>query len=228
MKPGVILIALLVISGSLVYTLDARIEGLKALVPPLEDEVLMPDPIVVRHFALGYDRLVSTLLWLHTIQQVGKHGASCCFRWIYKAIDHVTTLDPHFSWAYQFGGLLLAMPGEALPLSNALFEKGERSNPDVWQLPFYRGFNDLFYLGDQAAAARRIGHAARLPGAPPPITHFAVALYLRTGERETAITLLQDIAEHTPDETVRAFLNDRIESLQAASPSLPTREDRPE
>jgi hypothetical protein len=161
--------------------------------------------------------LAADLIWLQTIQTVGEHGVSCCYSWIYRAIDIVTDLDPAFSRAYQFGGLLLSSPGPSLAMGDALFEKGEKHNPTVWELPYYRGFNDYFYRQNYAAAAAHVSRAARLPGSPSGLANFATSLHVRAGSREAAIDFLSTLIDETDDETTREVLKARAEQLLSES-----------
>ncbi len=200
------------------YTFQVQIDALASQRPPEVELMSIPDADQIRLLSVGHQQLAADLIWLQTIQTVGAHGVSCCYRWIYRAIDIVTDLDPTFARAYQFGGLLLSFRGPSLAMGDALFEKGEKHNPTVWELPFYRGFNDYFYRQNYAAAAAHVSRAARLPGSPSGLPNFAASLYVRSGSREAAIDFLGTLIDETDDETTREVLKARAEQLLSESP----------
>lgn len=188
-------------------------DAIRAQRTPIEDLMYLPEAASLKAAAFGYEPLVADVLWLTTIQVVGRGGVADNAPWIYRAIDTVTTLDPKFAFAYQFGGLLLSSPGPPLQLGDALLQKGERENPDVWQMPFYMGFNDYFYRKDYAAAAKKIARAARLTGSPSGLAEFAAGLYLRAGEPQTALIFLGTMIQDAQDETVREILQERARAI---------------
>ncbi len=198
------------------YRAQVRIDTIRSEMPAAVALMDLPEADLLKAVSLGYGQLVADLLWLRTIQVVGDRGVSCCYRWIYRAIDTVTTLDPTFAFAYQFGGLLLSTVGEPLELSEALLEKGERANPDVWQLPFYRGYNVSVYRKDPARAAAHVARAARLPGRPDNLPEFAARLYEQSGSREAALDFLGTMIEETEDETMRELLEERVQQIREA------------
>jgi tetratricopeptide (TPR) repeat protein len=134
-------------------------------------------------------------------------------QWIYHALDVITTLDPLFVRVYEAGGIalvtLVSLPEE----SNRLLEKGIRYNPEVWDLPFYLGFNYYFDLHDDQKAAEYIAEAARLPGAPDFLAGFAVRLYASARTPQDAIDFLAQMYTKTEDETVKRVLERRLKEV---------------
>jgi hypothetical protein len=92
-------------------------------------------------------------------------------------------------------------------------EKGLEPNPTVWQIPFYIGFNNFFYLQDPSRAADYIALASRLPGRPPYLPLLATQLYAEAGNPDTALNFLMAIRSQTTDDRVKDQLETRIKEV---------------
>lgn len=67
---------------------------------------------MVRTLSLGYDHMASVFLWLRTIQDFGgQFRDPFALRSLSSAFWGIVTLDPHFTEAYDFGGLVLGDEG---------------------------------------------------------------------------------------------------------------------
>jgi hypothetical protein len=135
------------------------------------------------------------------------------YEWLYHALDVITTLDPQYDYAYQVGGIVLTQLADRVDLSNKILEKGLEEVPAVWQIPFYLGFNQFFYLHDYAQAAEYMTRASRLPGHPPYLPFLATRLYAEAGSPETALTFLTAMWRQTQDEQVKDLLEYRMKEV---------------
>jgi tetratricopeptide (TPR) repeat protein len=201
---GTILIALL---ASVQIPLHRSVESRQTL----RHLSYLPSGEYLRMASLGYREMVADILWLQTIQVMGERKISEEEgRWLYRAFDVITTIDPTFVRAYEAGGLalctLIVMPEE----SNRLLEKGMRYNPREWKLPFIMGINYYFELADDTRAAESMELASRLPGAPEYTARLAAKLYVKARSPQQAIDLLMKVYEETPDANVRQALEVRL------------------
>lgn len=202
-------IGLLLLAGA--YALHVRLDQLRKDIPQVQRFMFLPKAEVLRVAALGHQGVVADFLWLQAIQVMGERKVSEeAGRWIYRALDVVTTLDPKFVRVYEAGGLalctLVVLPNE----SNALLEKGIKYNPQVWQLPFYLGINYYFEFGDDEKAGEYVARAARLPGAPEYLSGLAARLYVSAKAPQNAVELLASLYEHAADADVRQVLEQRL------------------
>ena len=129
----------------------------------LERLLYLPDAEYLKIASLGYRELLADLLWVQSIQVMGEKKVSeSSGRWLYRALDIITTLDPKFVRAYEAGGLalttLVVLPEE----SNQLMMKGMQHNPTEWKLPFLIGINYYYESYDDAKAAEYMSQASRL------------------------------------------------------------------
>ncbi len=205
--------------GTLLYFTEVQIEAIKPSHQQIQELSLLPSGEVLKPFVLGYDQVVADLIWLQVIQVVGeKEGVPPeGYRWIDHALDVLTTLDPKFDYAYQFGGVILSELGRLPEESNRLLQKGADLNPTVWQIPFYMGFNYFFHLKDYQHAATRMSIAAQLPGSPQYLPRLAARLFVQAKDPQTAIAFLQGMILATKDETVRKSLLKRIEEIRSGA-----------
>ena len=180
----------------------------------IEELRFLPPGQYLKPVLLGYHHLAADVLWLRVIQVIGKRDTMPQdYEWLYHALDVITTLDPQYDYAYQVGGIVLTQLADRVDLSNKILEKGLEENPAVWQIPFYLGFNQFFYLHDYAQAAEYMTRASRLPGHPPYLPFLATRLYAEAGSPETALTFLTAMWRQTQDEQVKELLEYRMKEV---------------
>jgi len=197
-----------------IYIVQHQISGYKGTDKKIEKFLTLPKGEYLKPVVLGYEQLAADIIWLQAIQVIGEDTVTPNgYDWIYHALDVVTTLDPEFSYAYQLGGVTLAVLGKAPEKSNALLLKGMRVNPDIWQIPFYIGFNNFFYLNDYGRAAEFMAKASELPGHPAYLPKLAARLYVQAGDPDVALDFLLRMYKETADEKVRATLGQRIKEV---------------
>ena len=179
--------------------------------PKLQQLTYLPNGEYLRRASLGCRELAADLLWLQAIQVMGQRNVSEQEgRWLYQAIDTLTTIDPKFVRAYEAGShalcTLVVLPKE----SNQLLEKGIRHNPQEWRLPFLLGINYYFEFADDEKAAESMALAARLPGAPENLARLAAKLFVSAKSPQQAVEFLAKVYEETTDENVRQLLENRL------------------
>jgi hypothetical protein len=171
---------------------------------------LLPNGAFVKPMVLGYHHVAADLLWLNIIQVMGErevHQAD--YEWLSHALDVTTTLDPHYVYAYDIGGVVLAELAGRVDWSNTLLEKGLAANPDAWRLPFQLGFNSFFHQQDYVRAADYMAIAALLPGRPAYVPELAARLYVEGKQPTLALDFLDVMERQTDDAHVLAVLERR-------------------
>lgn len=183
----------------------------------IERFMFLPKGEYLKTSSLGYDQLVADIVWLQAIQVIGdKRISEEGYIWIYHALDVVTTLDPKMDYAYQVGGVILSTLGKKIDLSNAILEKGLRENPNIWQIPFYLGFNHFFYMDDYKKAAEYLTIASRLPGRPFYIPQLAATLQVEQGNPEVALEFLERAYKETEDERIKKEIENKTREVMIA------------
>ena len=169
---------------------------------------------IVKPLTLGFDQLIADLLWIRAVNYFGSHYiTNRYYPWLYHLLDIVTTLDPKFIKPYMVGSIILATEAEEIDNSNKLLMKGMEHNPEVWQIPFYLGFNLFHYQNKPDEAAKYIKIASELPGHPVYLPLLASTLHSKSGDIQTAITFLREVYKNTTDENIRRMIRAKMEDI---------------
>ena len=174
----------------------------------------LPSGHYLKPASLGFDSLIADLLWIKAIGYFGGHYLTDrSYKWLYHILDLVTTLDPHFKYPYEFGGVILALEGGNPDQSTALLQKGTQYFPEYWRLHFYLGFNYFYYHKDLKQASYYITKAAQLPGRPAYLPKLAASLLAQSGEEESALAFLRQLYKSTEDEWLKEQIRKKMEAL---------------
>ncbi len=190
---------------------------LDLIAPEIQQENLfyLPSGRFIKPLTLGFNHLAADFLWIKAVGYFGEHYLTDQnYPWLYHILDIVTTLDPLFQYAYEFGGLLLSMGEGNYTQSNILLKKGIHYFPDYWRLYFYLGFNHFFYLDSPFTAAPYIRKAATLPGHPPYLPNLAASLYVASHKPELGIEFLLQIYHATDDTMLREQIEQKVTDLR--------------
>jgi hypothetical protein len=180
----------------------------------IEELAQLPRGEYLKPALLGYHHVGADVLWLRLLQVLGKKRNSADeYEWIYHTLDVITTLDPQYDYAYYVGGVVLTNLADRVDLSNQLLDKGFKSNPGVWNIPFLLGYNHYFILGDAAKAADYVAAAARLPDGPAYLPGLATRMYAEANNPDTALQFIQALWQQTHDEGMREVLAKRAKEI---------------
>ncbi|MBH0179756.1 MAG: hypothetical protein HP491_18320 [Nitrospira sp.] len=208
---GGIACLLLAIIGWLHTDLDKRQDQ---TLRHIEELAHLPKGEYVKPALLGYHHLAADMFWLRLLQVIGeKRNSADEYEWIYHALDVITTLDPHYAYAYYVGGNILGDLAKRPDLSNRLLEKGTQANPDVWYIPFLLGYNYYFLLADPSNGAEYTMKAASLPGHPSYLPGLATRLAAEAGNPDTAVAFLEARLREPQDPQTRESLANRMKEV---------------
>ncbi len=170
----------------------------------------IPSPKALRVLSPGLQLSIANYYWLLTVQYLGEEPLRPGgLDRLYPLADLVTELDPQHGYAYQTAGIALSS-AERLEESDAILKKGMGPDrPNWWSYPFYLAFNDFFYRGDYASAARWAELAARTPGASPNISKLALSMKVKSGSPEDAMRFIEEMRAEARDEKTQAALDEQ-------------------
>lgn len=212
---GVLAGLLICAAGSGVFFVQVKIDGMRKPREAIVRELMyFPSGKFMGAVTVGYDNLAADFVWLRAIQYYGEHRLTDAkYEYLDHILDILTTLDPRFVDAYTFGSLLLTddakEPGRALKL----LDKGMRSNPEDWRLPFTKGFIYYVFLRDYFKGARYFEIASRLENAPDMAARFASFAYQRGGDRVTAVNMWSELYTRSKNELERVIALRYIKKL---------------
>lgn len=176
-------------------------------------------PPMIEHFSFGFNEVLADTLWIRAIQdfdycdqEIAKHQ---CIQdsWLYRMLDAVTDLSPHFRMAYAAGGLALTVIISDIPGATKIFEKGVQQFPHDWPLLYRAAYQYLYEVKDKKRAAELLIQAGE-NGAPPWVFSLAGRLYSDSGELELAEKLLQEMKDAQQSELLIQRLEDKIASIK--------------
>lgn len=206
---------LLLLGGAAVKMLTVVERQRPAMVRAAELAYL-PKGDYLRMAVLGYRQMAADLIWLKAVQHFGERKQTTeGYLWAYHAVDVLTDLDPKFAFAYQAAGIVLGVWANLPRESIALLSKGMRHNPDVWQLPFYVGYDYFYELHDPVQAAKYLRIASELPGAPVYLPKLAARMTVEAGDPDAALEFLQRLYQQLQDERLRESLVQRMKEVIA-------------
>ena len=206
---------LLALGGSAVGVLTV-VERQRPSLVRAEELSYLPKGEYLKMAVLGYQQMAADLIWLKAVQHLGeKHQTRAGYLAAYHAVDVLTDVDPTFVFAYLATGTILGVWAGLPRESIALLTKGMRQHPEVWQLPFYVGYDYFYELRDTVTAARYFRMASVLPGAPEYLPKLAARMTVEVGDPQAALEFLQRLYHQTEDEQVRQGLARRMKEVIA-------------
>ncbi len=180
----------------------------------IEDLAHLPKGEYLKPTLLGYHHLGADILWLRTLQVLGKHANTAKeYDWLYHALDVITTLDPQYDFIYKVAGITMTELANQPELSNKLLEKGLAAVPDKWGIPYLMAYNYYFYIGDVEKAAYYARIAAQVPGGPPWLMNMATQMSAHAGRPEFALNFLLSMHQQTEDPRIKESLENHIKEV---------------
>jgi tetratricopeptide (TPR) repeat protein len=184
--------------------------------PYLYESLYLPSGKFISELALGYRQVVADLVWFSATQYYGDYRRGNHDLMYFKGlIDIVTTLDPHFIFAYVFGAMVVSEDIGDFDMGVDILRQGMTMNPTSWRLPFEIGFLSYIHHENLERSARYFDLASRMPDAPEHTRRFAAYVYSRVGHADSAITLWEQYMEYTENPFLKELARRYVEKLKA-------------
>lgn len=198
--------------------LQTKIDNTRSEYSIVEDMKYLPSGQFLKGAALAYDELLADFLWIKALIYFGeRYQNDKTYKWLYHLLDIIATLDPYFQYTYEFGGVALSYWTDNIDLSIKHLKRGMINVPVTheryWTLPFYLGFNYMFYKKDFAAAARYLEEATKYPKHPRYLPKLVSRLYVNAKDPNIAIKFLKEIYKTTKDTKAKKDLEERIKEV---------------
>lgn len=194
---------------------QAQIDKIRTNYSRIEEMQYLPSGQFLKGAALAYDELFADFLWIKAIAYFGEQlQKDQNYKWLYHLLDIVVTLDPYFEYPYEFGGIALAYWTKDTSHSIKLLKKGminvPKTHPRYWTIPFFLGFNYMYYKKDFSTAARYLEEATKYPGHPRYLPFLVARLYANAQDPEIAIRFLMEIYRTTNNKKAKEDIKKRI------------------
>ena len=183
--------------------------------PYLYEKLYLPTGKFVEQLSLGYREVVADVVWLSAVQYYGDfRKGNHDLKYFRGLIDITTTLDPHFSFAYRFGALVVSEDAGAFEEGIDILKQGMAHNPKSWELPFEIGFLNFVNRKDTRMAARYFELASKMPGAPEYTERFAAFVYSKSGDTASSIRMWEEYMEHAENPYLKELAERYIAKLK--------------
>jgi len=189
---------------------------LSASVDAADAAPVVPTRESARFAALGFESLLADYYWLRVVQLVGAQMADPGRHapLIGRLTDVVVGLDPFVDHPYRFAALWLSDREDTVAVANRLLERGIAYHPTEWRNRFYLAYNYFFELGDSAAAARELGPAIELPGAPRYLGRLLARLQADSEGIDVAAAFLEELRRNAPDGWYRTEYEKALDEIE--------------
>lgn len=127
----------------------------------------------------------------------------------YKLLDIAVTFDPHFVYAFEWGGNVFAWDGY-LDLSNLLLEKGIKHNPNAWKLYYTLGFNRFYFEKKYVLAANLFEKARKVSKGKFKLNRINAQLYLLANRLDLGIEYFKKMYDSADDQDMKDFYKEKI------------------
>lgn len=181
-----------------------------------------PLPPAIQKIALGYLRqLGGEMQFIKAIVFYGgvKSGRDP-LEYAEPLAQHFTsaaTLHPQFIDTYFLCQAILPyINNDYARYANNVLEQGMAALPDNIVLPFFAGFNHLYYLDEPLEAARLFHLAAARPNGPPILEHLANILSAEGGNIYAALIGLRGMYATEKDEQIKKRYAEEIAAFEKA------------
>ncbi|MFM6926923.1 MAG: hypothetical protein ACKOX6_00575, partial [Bdellovibrio sp.] len=135
---------------------------------------------------------------------------------LYKMLDSITNLSPHFRMPYATGGLALSVIISDIEGATKIFDKGAQAFSHDWPILYRAAYHYLYEVNDKKRAAELLIQAGK-NGAPQWVFTLAGRLYSDSGNLDLAKALLQEMKNSKQDPTLIERLEKKIESMKSES-----------
>ncbi|HEX8000126.1 MAG TPA: hypothetical protein VF528_17190 [Pyrinomonadaceae bacterium] len=185
----------------------------------LEEEKLYVTGAAARRMSLSFNGLIADWYWMRSLQYVGRKIINhpndvqiddlqaLDLKLLYPLLDTATTLDPQFTAAYEYGGVVLPAINDEDAIR--LLRKGIANNPTHWRFHQYLGYI-YWKRGDFKTASAVYAEGARIPGVPSWMQQMSARMEAEGGSRAMAREMYERMMNESDDEQVKEMAARRI------------------
>lgn len=172
----------------------------------------------LRLFALGQERLISSLLWIDTlIDADSEHYKGKDFgSWMYLRFRSISELDPYFYQNYAFGGLYLSIIKDDDFGAKDIYDRALTYYPNDLELLKNAAFHYRFELFDYRKALSLYEKASVNPDFPPYLLGIIARLRNHQNDIEGSLEIVKEMYSKAQEgSTLKERLFNYYYSLQA-------------
>jgi len=183
-----------------------------------QDTALNVDTTIYQLFSAGQKRLITDLLWISTLLEsdLDHYSKPDLNSWMYHRFKSITTLDPKFEDAYQFGGRYLYIVKDDILGGKDILENGVKNYPNNYFINFDLGFLNTFELQDYQSGFLYFDKIKDHPFAPTNIKSILVKIKFSLDQNlEDTFQLVLDIYNKESNESIKYKLFRELYAIKA-------------
>jgi hypothetical protein len=170
----------------------------------VEELMYFPSGKFLKPAVIEYQTAMSDIVWLRSIQYYAQHLMSDRkFEWLDHIFDILTSLDPKFTGAYDFGSIILAWDARQVNQALQLLYRGMEHNPLDWQIVFNAAFIEYMLRRDYVSAGYYFETASKLPGTWTITERWAAFAFAKGGAKNLAIEVWAKIYGSTQNRKLK-------------------------
>jgi hypothetical protein len=174
----------------------------------------LPSGRLLKPMVLGQREAAADLLWINAIVYFSEaylEGKS--YRWLGHMLDIVTTLNPYFIHAYEFGGVVLTKEKRELPKTLRLLDRGIETFPKDWRLRLYAAMAQLSLDSNFTKAEAYLEPVSLDKDVPDHIRTMCASLLVKGAGTRVALAFLVNRYERSDNSINREIFVDKILKL---------------
>jgi hypothetical protein len=193
----------------------------------LKDEMTyLPSGKYLKPMTLGYTEAAASLLWVKGVLYFGEaYLTSQSYKWMNHILDIVTTLNPHFKEAYNFGSSVLTKDKSEIQKTLPLIERGLAQFPGEWQWRVSAALARVKMDSNYLAAAEYLKPLGQDSTVPNHVRVLCATFAEKGGHESVALAYL--VERHQQSKTpwekdlfVKRIAKIRFEAKDAATPTM--------
>jgi tetratricopeptide (TPR) repeat protein len=216
MKRVILFFLALLLCGFFFYKVD-RMRQVQAPTPQL---MLLPSREMTRVASFGNELLIAQLIFYNSMFFVGsleKPPTLPTLHKLYHALDTCAYLDPYNIDTYYFAQGMFSWDLSLIGLLNNLLERGMEHRTWDWQLPFFYGFNQFYFMKNYKEGAIYLKKAYELNPKNTFLPTLIARLYYQADQTKIAVAFLEEMIRSTTSDNLRKFMLLRLKALQSVS-----------
>lgn len=180
----------------------------------------LPSGKILKPMAMDLDEAVADLFWIDgMVYFADAYLGGKSYRWMGQILDIVTTLNPRFKPAYEFGGVVLTKQKSEIPKTLRLLDRGIEQFPGDWRMRLYAAMAQLTLDSNFTQAAEYLKPITLDPDVPPHIRTLCATYLNKGGGRRVALAFLVDRYITADNKINREIFVDKILKLYPADSS---------
>ena len=170
--------------------------------------------IFLRLAAPADSGFLADVLWLRASYHFGVHAITDgIYPYLDFLLQRITDLSPKWDLPYWAGAVMLLFEARDPIKAMALLDKGMDNLPELWELPFLKGYIFWKQFNNFQAASLFFHRASKLPGAPVYLSDLSRRMDTKRGQKRADDIFSGMVDKKLADPLQNERIHKRIEEM---------------